>query len=253
MREPFGSRTPFARLPELPLPLETRVTGRARVISAFAVERHGARLRCFYPYVMKRMKFSHLLMLPLAGLSFGMLVGDCRAETVAPQEVTAAAQPSLNKALLEAAGKGDVEAIGRLLEQGADVQAQSENGSSPLHMAVWEGHADAVRRLLAAGADVKAKAGNGSTPLHWAAQRGNAEVASLLLAAGADVSATDLWGWCPLHAASEKGHADVVRLLLEAGADVNATNDAGVTPLRRATLYARPEAAALLRAHGGKE
>lgn len=43
MREPFGSRTTFARLPELPPPLGTRVTGRARVISAFAVERHGAR------------------------------------------------------------------------------------------------------------------------------------------------------------------------------------------------------------------
>ena len=72
--------------------------------------------------------------------------------------------------------------------------------------AARDGNIEAVRQHLAAGADVNAKNQNGSTPLHEAATK---DVAELLIAEGADVNAKDD-GWTPLHSAAWEGHKEVV-------------------------------------------
>jgi ankyrin repeat protein len=41
-----------------------------------------------------------------------------------------------------------------LLEQGADVSAESKDGKTPLHLASSSGHMDLVRFLIEQGADV---------------------------------------------------------------------------------------------------
>ena len=51
------------------------------------------------------------------------------------------------------------------------------------------GDIEAVKQHLAAGADVNAKTGDGTTPLHNAAIYGHNEVAELLIANGASVNA----------------------------------------------------------------
>ena len=53
------------------------------------------------------------------------------------------------------AGQGKATAL--LLDNGADINARSTNGSSPLMMAVYEGHEDMVKQLLARGADRSVK------------------------------------------------------------------------------------------------
>ncbi len=102
--------------------------------------------------------------------------------------------------------------------------------------AARRGDAEAVRSLLDRGADVNAAQGDGMSALHGAAERGHAEVADVLLAASADVEAkTRIGSYTPLHVASRGGHAPVVVRLLEAGADPDAvTTNSGVTPLHLA-------------------
>jgi hypothetical protein len=68
-----------------------------------------------------------------------------------------------------------------------------------IHDAARTGSIEAVKQHLADGAEVNAKSSGGRTPLHWAANRGHEEVAELLIAKGAEVNAMDvLLGWTPL-------------------------------------------------------
>ena len=54
-----------------------------------------------------------------------------------------------------------------------------------IHDAARTGNIQAVKQHLADGAEVNAKSSGGRTPLHWAANRGHEEVAELLIAKGA--------------------------------------------------------------------
>ena len=74
--------------------------------------------------------------------------------------------------LHNAAARGDVAEITRLLDAGADIQARSdEGGLTPLHLAAQEGHPAAITTLLDRGANIQARADEyGTTALHLAAQ-----------------------------------------------------------------------------------
>jgi ankyrin repeat protein len=73
------------------------------------------------------------------------------------------------------------------------VTAQDNDGSTPLHFAVWVGNLDPARLLVDHGADVTLAAQDiqGSTPLHRAVKEGSVDLARLLVMHGADVSAKD--------------------------------------------------------------
>jgi ankyrin repeat protein len=114
--------------------------------------------------------------------------------------------------------------------------------------AAWDGNIEAVKQHLDAGANVNAKE-DGETPLHMAALSGPKEVAELLIAKGADVNAKDEDGVTPLHWTETE---EIAELLIAAGADVNAMDNSGDTPLDTAIRRKRPETADLLRKHGGK-
>ena len=58
------------------------------------------------------------------------------------------------------------EVIGMLIERGADVSAQNQNGETPLHLASREGHAEVVGMLIECGADLSAQGEYEDTPLH---------------------------------------------------------------------------------------
>ena len=106
----------------------------------------------------------------------------------------------------------------------------------PLLDAARRGELEAVRELIRRGADVDGVRGDGMTALHFAAERGHAEVARALIDAGAAVGAgTRIGRYAPLHLAARGGHGTIVARLLEAGADPNAaTTNSGVTTLHLA-------------------
>jgi ankyrin repeat protein len=120
--------------------------------------------------------------------------------------------------LIEASLHGHFEAVRRLLDQGVDINARGNTGSTALMMACWWGHVDIVKLLLDRGANVNAKGLDGYTALMEAARYGRLEIAELLLERGAHVMARTAMGKTARSFAKEKGHTRLEELLLDYGA-----------------------------------
>jgi len=170
-------------------------------------------------------------------------------------------------ALHNAVQHGRKDVVVLLVGKGADIQARTHLGESPLDVAATYDNAEAAEVLLAHGADPNVAGGGGCTALHYAAKsfKGGKDVAELLLRHGAKVDAEDDEGWTPLHLAAREGNAEVVELLIRNGADVNATprvslgsvlfgrREAGPrTPLYQAVESGHKDVAELLLAYGAQ-
>jgi len=153
-----------------------------------------------------------------------------------PKDVNSQSFDNASTPLHLTSREGYADVARMLVERGADVSAQAEDGRTPLHSASWGGHVDVARMLVERGADVSAQDEDGGTPLHWASIYGHVDVARMLVERGADVSAQAKDGRTPLHWASSNGHVDVARMLVERGADVSAQAKDGRTPLHWADI-----------------
>ncbi|CAM1510491.1 Fc.00g008260.m01.CDS01 [Cosmosporella sp. VM-42] len=124
--------------------------------------------------------------------------------------------------LLLAAEKRNIEIISHLIEAGARVDDQDDEGFSAVHRAAV-GKDPAVLRTLVQDhhASINARLLNGSRPIHSAASKGLPEHVIILLDAGASVEDKNDMGRTPLHWAAESGNWPIVEMLLDRGADVN--------------------------------
>jgi ankyrin repeat protein len=101
-----------------------------------------------------------------------------------------------------------------LLTHGANVNARSHSGLTPLMQAAWGKDAAPVLELLIAhGADVNAANKDGETALIKAAWSGCVESLELLLAHGADPEAKDAWGQTALNVAKRFSRRDAADFL----------------------------------------
>ncbi|XP_062341752.1 receptor-interacting serine/threonine-protein kinase 4 isoform X2 [Osmerus eperlanus] len=125
-----------------------------------------------------------------------------------------------------------------LLSRGADVRVKGRDHWTALHLAAWQGHLGIVKLLVKqARADLDGQTTDGRTPLHLASQRGQYRVARILIELGADVHVTSSGLNTPLHVAAETGHTSTSRLLVKHGADIQARNAQGLTALHLAAQH----------------
>ena len=121
-----------------------------------------------------------------------------------------------------------------VVEYGADVMAQDNDGSTALHQASSNGHVDLAQFLVEHGVDAMAQDKEGATPLHRASQYGHVDLTRFLIEHGADVTAQDKDGSTPLDMASFNGHVDLVRFLIDIkhGADGKAQTTPQIQPTK---------------------
>jgi uncharacterized protein len=136
--------------------------------------------------------------------------------------------------VFEAAAFGRLERLGGILDDDpARATAQSGDGFTALHLAIFGGQEEAARLLLERGADANALSTNDTVrvpPLGTAAFVRSVPLARLLLDSGADVNGRGEGGFTALHSAAQNGDEGLARLLLERGADPSLATDDGKLP-----------------------
>lgn len=119
------------------------------------------------------------------------------------------------QALPLAAWGGHLDAVEWLLDHGATLNG-SGPGWSALHYAVFNGQDKLARFLIERGAQINARSPNGSTPLMMAAREGRDELARLLIDAGADPKAKSDWGDTALILAMRYDHYGLGKMISSA-------------------------------------
>ncbi|EZF71378.1 hypothetical protein H105_06343 [Trichophyton soudanense CBS 452.61] len=156
---------------------------------------------------------------------------------------------------------GNASAVGKFLDQGADLNA-SPSGA-PLISAAIRGHYNVVELLqdeelaallLNAGADINLGGYSGNTPLSELLEQGRIETVKWLFYHGAKVELDDPYGGTALTISSENGdeemNTEFAKVLLERGANMECRDSAEDTPLSKATRIGLLESATLLLDHG---
>ncbi|HMB68169.1 MAG TPA: ankyrin repeat domain-containing protein [bacterium] len=185
---------------------------------------------------------------------------------------------TLHQLLDTAYGTGAGDRLRALLDDGADPEARhGPHSETALHVAVRRHRTEAVGLLLEAGADVDARTAGGKTAYAHAVRRGFADLAALLRERGAStgLNAADRFAVAVVTGRLEEARerlseqpglartgnpeedrllADVagrnppepVELLIAAGADLTATGLDTGTPLHQAAWFGQPRNARLL-------
>lgn len=152
---------------------------------------------------------------------------------VSPPVVAPPPPRDINKELLRAARRGEVDKVKQLLDEGADVNSKDDRGLSAIMYAVASEVFGVVKELITRGADITVADDNGATPLHLAAYSSEIEILKLIinthLADHDSLDAKDDHGQTPLHTAAAGGYANSVILLLQNGADATIENNDGIT------------------------
>ena len=134
------------------------------------------------------------------------LIGEVPEQNVKP------ANPKADRALLDAAEKGNIEAVKQAIADGADVDTLDKRGRAPIQNALHSNNIEAVKLLIDNGANLNTKAPNSWTPLYEAVLMGRMETVKLLIENGANVNAKDQMGGTPLDQVQNEEIIDYLRL-----------------------------------------
>jgi len=140
-------------------------------------------------------------------------------------------QPALGRQMLEAATRGDVTAVRKLIAAGAPLDPVDAGKRTPLLIAVERDELETATLLIEAGANINAQAANLDTPWLLAGARGRAEMLRLMIAKKPDLSLRNRFGGNALIPACERGLVEAVEVLLTTSIDVNHINNLGWTCL----------------------
>ncbi len=123
--------------------------------------------------------------------------------------------------LMNAAAAGDLSELRDLMDDGANVNTVTPQGTA-LSWAIDKQQQVSALYLMSVGAAPDKGVETGTTSLLMkVSDQGDKRLVKALLAAGADVNYADANGESAIAYASYKGHLTIVKALLKAGADVN--------------------------------
>lgn len=153
--------------------------------------------------------------------------------------------------LLYGIKQGDEGIVRKLLDMGADVNAEDSEGKTPLHEAILTGNHQMVECLLVNGANVHFKTRTGECPLITAVLREDPQIINLLLKCGAHLASADIYPVSEIMtSAIRTGSISKLESLKLAGAKFDIVDELRQTPLHKAVLCNRPEAAEFLLREG---
>ncbi|XP_072708936.1 ankyrin repeat and SOCS box protein 11 isoform X2 [Ciconia boyciana] len=155
---------------------------------------------------------------------------------------------SLKTLIAQACLGGHVACAKVLLENGAQVNAVTIDGITPLFNACCSGSVACVNMLLEFGAKPQLR-NHLASPIHEAVKRGHRECMEILLAHEVDIDQEDLQHGTPLYVACTYQRTDCVKKLLELGANVNVGKRLD-TPLHAAARKSNVEVVILLTDYG---
>jgi ankyrin repeat protein len=118
------------------------------------------------------------------------------------------------RAIINAAYKGDVEMVKKILATRPDPDIRDDFGGTALHDAIFQDNPEVIRLLLDYGFDINATvSSNGYTPLHYCVWAGNLPALRLLLAYRADQTIKAKDGLTPLEKAAKDGKREFILAL----------------------------------------
>ncbi len=152
--------------------------------------------------------------------------------------------------LILAAYHGYESEIIRLLNNGADINATTWEGVTPLMFAVESGHNNIVEILMLNGADPDRVPENGITALIAAVEKDNFDVAENLIRMGADIDLPGYDGVTPLMISVKNNNEIMCDMLLYYDADPDIKDRSGTSALMVAAFLGYPVVAGLLTDRG---
>jgi uncharacterized protein len=161
---------------------------------------------------------------PWLGLAVGLLV-------LGLSQMASSQIPDRVRAMLEAAARGEVDTLQRLIAAGVSLESANAAGETPLLLAVKYNHLAAAVLLIDAGSNINAQAANKDSPWLLAGALGRTEMLRHMIPKGPDFSVRNRFGGNALIPACERAHVDAVKVLLTTKIDVNHVNDLGWTCL----------------------
>lgn len=225
---------------------------------------------------MKRKVFRYFNL----NLTCGMILLSLLLPTFSNSQSMTVTGKELDKQLLEAVPGNEIKKAKDLIAQGANVNARTEFGEMPLHLAqskemaefllskgadlhakdnefemtpLFNAPKEIFKLLISRGADINARSKKGLTPLAWSAYGDDLDRIKILISKGADVNSADDSLKTPLHIASNWNKIEIAKLLISKGAKVNARDHSGWTPLHWASFEGGSEVVELLIAKGAEE
>ncbi len=159
---------------------------------------------------------------------------------------------ALNLNLMIAASKGISSEIIRLIKKGADINAETIEGATPLIFAVSNNKPLAVITLLAYKPQIDKVTKNDETALLIAVKNRYIDLAEALIREGAGLNHQDKFGATPLHHAAINGYLEVTDLLVYYDADINSKSAQGTTPLLASIWAGHTEISDLLIQNGAR-
>ncbi|WP_340012950.1 ankyrin repeat domain-containing protein [Paenibacillus sp. FSL K6-1318] len=170
-------------------------------------------------------------------ISSMLIVQGCVPEMRNDSNVEEKAMTSADEQLFKAVEDSDTERIEQMIQAGANINAQDQNGRTAAMIATYNNDLTSAKVLIEAGADVNIQDNMKNNPFLYAGAEGDLDILKLTIKAGAEPAITNRYGGTALIPASEHGYVDVVKeLLTQTSVDVDHVNQLGWTALLEAII-----------------